>query len=125
MSVTASSDAVPATEVLAEARAVGASQRGRLRTPVDIEVVIPAYNESARLPETLRQSVAYLDRQPWSSRLVVVDNGSVDETAADARIAAAGTDKVGVTVSSTTNGRMSRRADGLELCDLCRNKYPL
>jgi glycosyltransferase involved in cell wall biosynthesis len=98
MSVTASSDAVPATEVLAEARAVGASQRGRLRTPVDIEVVIPAYNESARLPETLRQSVAYLDRQPWRSRLVVVDNGSVDETAADARIAAAGTDKVDVTV---------------------------
>src|SRR4051812_401741 len=98
MSVTASSDAVPATEVLAEARAVGASQRGRLRTPVDIEVVIPAYNESARLPETLRQSVAYLDRQPWRSRLVVVDNGSVDETAADARIAAACTDKVGVTV---------------------------
>ena len=81
MSVTASSDAVPATEVLAEARAVGASQRGRLRTPVDIEVVIPAYNESARLPETLRQSVAYLDRQPWRSRLVVVDNGRVDETA--------------------------------------------
>src|SRR3954465_7761462 len=96
MSVTASSDAVPATEVLAEARAVGASQRGRLRTPVDIEVVIPAYDESARLPETLRQSVAYLDRQPWRSRRVVVDNGSVDETAADARIAAAGTDNVTV-----------------------------
>ena len=30
--------------------------------------------------------------------MVVVDNGSVDETAADARIAAAGTDKVDVTV---------------------------
>jgi glycosyltransferase involved in cell wall biosynthesis len=98
MSVVASSDAVPATEVYERARAVGAAQRGRLRTPVDIEIVIPAYNESARLPETLRQSVAYLDGQPWRSRLVVVDNGSVDETAADARIAAAGTDKVDVAV---------------------------
>src|SRR3954447_4515503 len=33
-----------------------------------------------------------------AQRLVVVDNGSVDETAADARIAAACTDKLGVTV---------------------------
>ena len=61
------------------------ARRGRLRAPVELEVVIPAYNESGRLPETLRQSVAYLDRQPWRSRIVVVDNGSVDDTAADAR----------------------------------------
>jgi hypothetical protein len=69
MSVSAASDAVPATEVFEEARAVGASQRGRLRTPVDLEVVIPAYTESARLSETLRQSVAHLDQRPWRTRL--------------------------------------------------------
>jgi dolichyl-phosphate beta-glucosyltransferase len=75
-----------------------AARRGRLRAPVELEVVIPAYNESGRLPETLRQSVAYLDRQSWQSRIVVVDNGSVDETAADARVAAAATEKVDVVV---------------------------
>ena len=48
--------------------------------------------------------MAYLDERPWRSRLVVVDNGSVDETAADARIAAARTDKVDVTVISAARG---------------------
>lgn len=48
---------------------------------VDLEVSIPAYNEASRLPRTLERTVEYLDRQPWSSRLVVVDNGSSDGTA--------------------------------------------
>jgi dolichyl-phosphate beta-glucosyltransferase len=53
-----------------------------LRHPVDLEVVIPAYNESGRLPATLAAMVAFLSEQPWTSRVVVVDNGSVDDTAA-------------------------------------------
>jgi dolichyl-phosphate beta-glucosyltransferase len=52
------------------------------RSPVDLEVVIPAYNESGRLPATLAAMVAFLSEQPWTSRVVVVDNGSVDDTAA-------------------------------------------
>ena len=52
------------------------------RTPVDLEVVVPAYNEAARLPATLTAMVGFLAEQPWSSRIVVVDNGSVDDTAA-------------------------------------------
>lgn len=51
------------------------------RTPVDLEVVIPAYNEAGRLPFTLGSTVDFLAAQPWSSRIVVVDNGSADETA--------------------------------------------
>ena len=89
---------VPTTQVLAVARAEGAGGRGRLRAPVDLEVVIPAYNESKRLPETLQASVAYLAQRPWRTRLVVVDNGSVDETAADAREVTAQTDNVDVVV---------------------------
>jgi dolichyl-phosphate beta-glucosyltransferase len=53
-----------------------------LRHPVDLEVVIPAYNEVGRLPATLAAMVAFLSEQPWTSRVVVVDNGSVDDTAA-------------------------------------------
>ena len=51
------------------------------RPAVDLEVVVPAYNEALRLPATVAATVAYLERQPWSSRVVVVDNGSSDDTA--------------------------------------------
>jgi dolichyl-phosphate beta-glucosyltransferase len=51
------------------------------RPTVDLEIAIPAYNEALRLPETLRRTVAFLREQPWSSRVVVVDNGSSDGTA--------------------------------------------
>ncbi|MFP3578574.1 glycosyltransferase [Arthrobacter sp. SIMBA_036] len=55
------------------------------RSPVDLEVVIPAYNEAERIPKTLIQTVDFLACHKWSSRVVVVDNGSVDETAAVVR----------------------------------------
>ena len=56
--------------------------RPALRRPaVDLEVVVPAYNEAARLPATVAATVDYLSAQPWTSRLVVVDNGSSDDTA--------------------------------------------
>ncbi|MCT9869118.1 glycosyltransferase [Paenarthrobacter aurescens] len=55
------------------------------RSTVDLEVVIPAYNEATRIAGTLTQTVDFLAGQPWSSRIVVVDNGSVDETAAVVR----------------------------------------
>lgn len=55
------------------------------RSLVDLEVIIPAYNEASRIPGTLRQTMEFLAAQSWSSRIVVVDNGSVDETAAVVR----------------------------------------
>lgn len=55
------------------------------RSLVDLEVIIPAYNEAGRIPNTLLQAIDFLASQPWSSRIVVVDNGSVDETGAVVR----------------------------------------
>src|SRR6478672_498534 len=98
MSPVVSTPLAEATSAPAALAELPVARRGRLRAPVELEVIIPAYNESARLPETLRQSVAYLNERPWRSRIVVVDNGSVDETAADARVAAVATDKVDVVV---------------------------
>jgi glycosyltransferase involved in cell wall biosynthesis len=37
-------------------------------------------NEERRLPDTLRRTVEYLERRPWTSSILVVDNGSVDAT---------------------------------------------
>ena len=53
----------------------------RRRAVSDLEVIIPAFNEAGRLPLTLRRTVEFLGVQPWRSRVVVVDNGSVDDTA--------------------------------------------
>lgn len=50
------------------------------RSPVELEVVIPAYNEALRISHTLRQTIDFLAAQSWNSRVVVVDNGSGDET---------------------------------------------
>ena len=52
-----------------------------LRAPCDLEVLIPARNEARRLPNTLERTVRYLEAQPYSSSVVVIDNGSVDQTA--------------------------------------------
>jgi glycosyltransferase involved in cell wall biosynthesis len=41
---------------------------------------VPAYNEAARLGSTLEQVLAYLKTQPYSSEVIVVDDGSTDGT---------------------------------------------
>jgi dolichyl-phosphate beta-glucosyltransferase len=62
----------------------------RSRPAADLELIIPAYNEAGRLPQTLAHTLTFLAAQPWRSRVLVVDNGSVDDTAAVAlRVAAA------------------------------------
>src|SRR5438046_10732843 len=50
-----------------------------------LSVIIPAYNEAIRLRSSLERVVAYLDRQPFSSEILVVDDGSTDDTAIIAR----------------------------------------
>jgi dolichyl-phosphate beta-glucosyltransferase len=44
-------------------------------------IVIPAYNESARLGATLEKVLAYVHDQRWDAEVVVVDDGSRDGTA--------------------------------------------
>jgi len=54
---------------------------------VRLTVVIPAYNEAGRLPSTLRRVFAHLVEPPGClpAEVVVVDDGSADDTAAAAR----------------------------------------
>ena len=47
-----------------------------------LSVVIPAYNEEGRLPETLATLNAYLADRPYTWEVVVADDGSEDGTAA-------------------------------------------
>ena len=45
-----------------------------------LSVIIPAYNEEKRLPETLKKVKDYLSRQNYQHEVLVVDDGSVDQT---------------------------------------------
>lgn len=54
-----------------------------------LTVVIPAYNESARLGKTLGTILNYLNAASFSSELIVIDDGSTDDTAAVAEKAMA------------------------------------
>lgn len=51
-----------------------------LRAPCDLEILIPSLNEAHRLPKTLMRTIQYLEAQPYSSSIVVIDNGSFDQT---------------------------------------------
>ncbi len=46
-----------------------------------LSIVIPAYNEEARLPRTLNRIQSWLDYRNLSAELIVVDDGSTDGTA--------------------------------------------
>ena len=58
------------------------------RGAVDLSMVIPAYNEARRLPPTLARLRDYLDAGADSYEVLVVDDGSDDDTVAVARAVA-------------------------------------
>jgi len=49
---------------------------------IDLSVIIPAYNEEKRLPRTLPHVINYLLSLPFSQEIIIVENGSTDQTAA-------------------------------------------
>ena len=59
-----------------------------------LSLVIPAYNEEARLPATLARVLAWVTRRGDSTEVLVVDDGSQDKTAAIAGKLLAGRGRV-------------------------------
>ena len=51
----------------------------------DYSIVIPAYNEAARIAATLERVLAYLTERGWKAEIVVVNDGSTDNTVAVVR----------------------------------------
>jgi dolichyl-phosphate beta-glucosyltransferase len=68
-----------------------------------VSVVIPAYNESARLPPTIARVREYFAQSALSYEVVVVDDGSTDDTAARAR--ACGVPQLTVLVNEPNRGK--------------------
>jgi dolichyl-phosphate beta-glucosyltransferase len=50
-----------------------------------LSIIIPAYNEEVRLPNTLAQVTSFLDSQAYPSEVLVIENGSQDRTLEIAR----------------------------------------
>ena len=46
----------------------------------DLTVVVPAYNEEERLPDTLAELAEFFDEGPGDVELILVDDGSTDST---------------------------------------------
>ena len=45
-----------------------------------LSIIIPAYNEEQRLPGALQELVSFLEKQPYQSEVLIVENGSHDQT---------------------------------------------
>jgi glycosyltransferase involved in cell wall biosynthesis len=80
-----------------------------------LSIVVPAYNEGGRLGKSLRTIVTYLNDNAPQSELIVVDDGSTDNTAEAARQELAETGAVHTSVISYQSNLGKGRAVRLGL----------
>jgi glycosyltransferase involved in cell wall biosynthesis len=73
--------------------------------PPQYSIVVPAYNESARLPGTLQQILDHVHEHHWNVEVVVVDDGSRDDTVEVARRFSAGHPEVRVIQNPGNQGK--------------------
>lgn len=52
-----------------------------MKEDIYLSVIIPAYNEEKRIPKTLKIISSYLEKQPYPYEILVVNDGSRDQTA--------------------------------------------
>jgi glycosyltransferase involved in cell wall biosynthesis len=64
------------SETSAEAHTVGAGPS----IPPKVSIVVPAFNEASRIGETIRRIESFLKGMPWTAEVIVVDDGSRDDT---------------------------------------------
>ena len=72
---------------------------------IHLSVVVPAYNEEGRIGRTLAGIRGYLEGRPYASEIIVVDDGSLDRTAARAEEALRGMPGARVLRRSVNRGK--------------------
>jgi glycosyltransferase involved in cell wall biosynthesis len=48
---------------------------------MNVSVIIPIFNEEESIPNLYRELADVIDREPWDSEIIMVDDGSVDRSA--------------------------------------------
>jgi dolichyl-phosphate beta-glucosyltransferase len=76
-----------------------------MATGTALTLVFPCYNEAERLPQTLAAYLAELSRRPGEVEVLVVDDGSTDQTFAVAQAIAAQDERVRVIRSQPNHGK--------------------
>jgi dolichyl-phosphate beta-glucosyltransferase len=74
-------------------------------TRTALTLIFPCYNEAERLPQTLAAYLAELSRRPGEVEVLVVDDGSTDQTFAVARAVAARDERVRVIRRQPNHGK--------------------
>lgn len=92
--------------------------------PFFLSIIIPAYNEEARLPHTLPEVISFVDGQDYKIEVLVVDDGSLDRTSEIVREFAAKFEYVqllqpghGGKGHATKTGMLRARGEYAFLCD--------
>jgi len=65
-----------ASETMAGSGFIGTQHQG---SPM-VSIVVPAFNEAARIGDSIRKIAEFIERSPVSFELIVVDDGSADNT---------------------------------------------
>jgi dolichyl-phosphate beta-glucosyltransferase len=88
-----------------------------------LSIIIPAYNEERRLPNSMTQILDWMQRVPYEVEIIVVENGSTDRTTEVAEAFARQHPNVRVIHSGKGKGRAVQtgvyagRGDYLFICD--------
>lgn len=80
-----------------------------------LTIVVPAYNEAARIGATLTQMLQWLDGHAPRAQIIVVDDGSRDDTTAVVRERAAGEPRLRVERLPVNRGKGAAVRRGVEL----------
>lgn len=70
-----------------------------------ISIIIPAYNESARIGKALNEVAGCIREHGWNTQVLVVDDGSTDSTAAIVREFARGNPEVELLANAANRGK--------------------
>ncbi|MBZ5644405.1 MAG: glycosyltransferase family 2 protein [Acidobacteriia bacterium] len=73
--------------------------------PLDLSIIVPAYNEENRLPKTLDGIVAYVRAKGRRAEIIVVDDGSNDGTAALVNAYSQGFSEIRLVSNGTNRGK--------------------
>lgn len=81
-----SSTVVADTRSILDALSPSLKLRPRIRNEVELSIIIPAYNEQARLPRTVLETIAWCTGRKLNFELIISDDGSRDQTLALAHL---------------------------------------